>query len=79
MFSLVKKLLSIISDESKAWIQTYTGKKFYPLTATIDDIDIEDIAHSLSMQCRFNGHCYVFYSVAEHSVLIAENIPQQYN
>lgn len=50
------------------WIQTFTGKKFYPLEPKMEDICIEDIAHSLSMQCRFNGHCKQFYSVAQHSV-----------
>ena len=53
-------------------IQTFTGKEFYPLDAWPDDVDIADIAHALSMICRFNGHCREFYSVAEHSVLVAE-------
>lgn len=56
------------------WIETFTGKKFYPLNPRTEDICIEDIAHSLAMQCRFNGHTKVFYSVAEHSVLMAEEL-----
>ena len=54
------------------WIRTYTGKQFWPLMPRIEDIDIEDIAHSLSMQCRFGGHARYHYSVAQHCVLICE-------
>jgi hypothetical protein len=54
-----------------SWIQTYTGRQFYPLTARPIDIDARDIAHALSMLCRYGGHCNKFYSVAEHSVLMA--------
>ena len=53
------------------WIQTFTGRKFYPLNPRQEDIDIYDIAHSLANKCRFNGHCGNFYSVAEHSVLVS--------
>jgi hypothetical protein len=54
------------------WIQTYTGKKFYPFAPRPEDIDIADIAHALSMQCRYAGHTDRFYSVAEHCIHIAE-------
>lgn len=40
-------------------------------------ITITDIAHSLSMQCRFNGHIDKFYSVAEHSVIMARSLREQ--
>jgi len=57
---------------NEPWIQTYTGKKFYFLNPTPDMIDVEDIAHALSMQVRFGGHINKFYSVAEHSVYVSE-------
>ncbi len=60
-----------------SWIQTYTGRKFYPLDPRAEDIDIQDIAHSLAMQCRFNGHCREFYSVAEHSVRVSRILPAE--
>lgn len=56
---------------STEWIQTFTGKKFFPLNPRIEDIDIVDIAHSLSNICRFNGHIREFYSVANHSILVS--------
>ena len=57
-----------------AWIQTFTGKKFPLDTPDPAHIYIEDIAHALSLLCRFNGHCTRFYSVAEHSVHVAREI-----
>ncbi len=53
-------------------IQTFTGKKFYPLAPRAEDICIEDIAHALSRKCRFGGHTKMFYSVAQHCVLVSE-------
>ena len=50
------------------WIQTFSGRRFWPLEPDPKDVCIEDIAHSLSMLCRYNGHCRKFYSVAEHSL-----------
>jgi uncharacterized protein len=56
-------------------ILVHTDKFFPLLEPTVDDIDIEDIAHSLSHQCRFNGHTPVFYSVAQHCVIVAKSLP----
>ena len=49
-------------------IMTYTKKMFDPLHPNAELIDIEDIAHALSMLCRANGHFKSFYSVAQHSI-----------
>lgn len=51
-------------------IYTFTGGTIRPLAPSVEDINIADIAHSLSNQCRFTGHTSRFYSVAEHSVLV---------
>lgn len=53
------------------WMETYSGVAFEPFNPKKDQINIEDIAHSLSMQCRFNGHTTEFYSVAQHSVIVS--------
>lgn len=50
---------------------TSSGRRFWPADPRLDDICLDDIAHALSMQCRFAGHCRQFYSVAQHSVLVA--------
>ena len=59
------------------WIQTWTGKAFRPLQPDPGSIDIRDIAHALSLLCRFNGHCHQFYSVAQHSVAISHVVPAE--
>lgn len=52
----------------KRWLQSHSGKILDAENPTPEMIDIQDIAHALSMVCRYGGHCRDFYSVAEHSV-----------
>lgn len=58
-------------DKKGCWIETFTGKKFHVLDPKPEEIDILDIAHALSMQCRYSGHVKKFYSVAEHSTFVS--------
>lgn len=60
------------------WMQTYTGRQFFPTSPRTEDIDILDIAHALSLTCRYGGHVDRFYSVAEHSVLVSQNVPAEH-
>lgn len=58
-------------------IPTYTGKLIDLENLKLSDIDILDIATSLSNQCRFIGHSMQYYSVAEHSILGSDDIVLQ--
>lgn len=52
-------------------IETLNGHFVDPLNMDPADVRIEDIAHALSLQNRFNGYTSRPYSVAEHSVNVA--------
>jgi hypothetical protein len=62
------------------------GNWFITASGEIADIEyprrtvllLYDIARSLSMQCRFNGHVSSFYSVAQHSVHVSRLVTQRY-
>ena len=55
-----------------SYILTYRKIEFYPLEPNVEDIDIVDIAHALSLLCRANGHFKHFYSVAQHCLNCAK-------
>lgn len=50
------------------YITTYTKKHFTIMEPQMEDIDINDIAHALSLMTRANGHFSQFYSVGQHCV-----------
>lgn len=58
-------------NPDEPWIQTFSGRRFNPTNPVVDAIVIQDIAHALSLQCRFTGHVRQFYSIAQHCVLVS--------
>jgi 5'-deoxynucleotidase YfbR-like HD superfamily hydrolase len=66
------KEISVVKGDGK--IITHTGKWFDVLNPRPEDVDIEDIAHALSLLCRFTGHTSEFYSVAQHCVLVSDAV-----
>ncbi len=70
--SRIKVLTKRKKKYPQSIVETFTGVMFDVLNPESDKIRIEDMAHSLSNQCRYGGHCRKFYSVAEHSVLVMQ-------
>jgi len=66
----------IASLESPGFMFTYRGT-FDLLDPREEQVSIEDIAHALSMTCRFAGHVREFYSVAQHSVLVSKALDKR--
>jgi uncharacterized protein len=61
-----------------AWMGTWSGARFWPLDPHPRDFHLGDIAHHLSMTCRYGGAVQRFYSVAEHSVLVSLFVAPEY-
>lgn len=59
-----------------SWILTYSGRRFDLLEPTAAMISPADISHALARICRFNGHSRTHYSVAQHSCIVADLVPQ---
>jgi hypothetical protein len=63
---------------STFWYQTYTGIRFDLAEPTPEMVEIVDVAHHLSLLCRFNGAVRSFYSVAEHCVRASFHVDKRY-
>ncbi|MBS1157879.1 MAG: phosphohydrolase [Proteobacteria bacterium] len=59
------------------YVSTFLGNRFFLTRPRIDDVAIEDIAHGLAYQCRFNGQTQEFYSVAQHSLMVMHLVPEE--
>ena len=62
---------------SGGWFITHSGAQLVPENPDPANIHLEDIAHHLSMVCRFGGATPVFYSVASHSMYVADILPTE--
>ena len=58
-------------------ISTRSGRRLYLQNPNARQIHIDDIAHGLAHQCRFNGQTNKFYSAAQHSVMVASILPPE--
>ncbi len=54
--------------------KTYTGKYINVFKPRAEDICIEDIAHGLSIACRFGNQLPEFFSVAQHSEIMSRRV-----
>lgn len=61
--------------QAPTWIQTFSGRAFDLARPDPFAVRIEDIAHHLALLCRYTGACRQFYSVAQHSCMVAELLP----
>lgn len=59
------------------WMQTRSGRAFYPLDPQPEDIVLTDICHTLASEGRYANHTELFYSVAQHSMLVASILPDR--
>jgi hypothetical protein len=59
------------------YLQTVSGRWVNPFDPDPEQFDSGDIARALANQCRFGGHCRVFYSVAQHSVIVSHLVEER--
>lgn len=67
-----------MTEQSRPWIQTAFGGRVH-IPGFLESVDptefsIADIAYALAGQSRFNGNLRIKYSVAQHSVWVAERL-----
>jgi hypothetical protein len=67
----------VTSNVEEGFLPTCTGRRVHIADPLPDEIDIEDIAHGLSHVCRFAGHVPLYYSVAQHSLLVSELLDER--
>ncbi len=59
------------------YLQTVSGRWVNPFDPDPAQFDAGDIARALANQCRFGGHSRVFYSVAQHCVIVSRVVEER--
>ena len=59
------------------YLQTVSGRWVNPFDPDPEQLDAGDIARALANLCRFGGHSRVFYSVAQHSVIVSRLVEER--
>ena len=59
------------------FVETYSGVRFFPFDPHPSTIQIVDIAQGLSHTCRYSGQCQFYYSVAQHSLYVANELERE--
>jgi hypothetical protein len=59
------------------YLQTVSGRWVNPFDPDPEQLDAGDIARALGNQCRFGGHSRVFYSVAQHAVIVSQLVEER--
>jgi hypothetical protein len=62
---------------AQLWGETRTGRRYHPFAMTPEMVCLDDVVHSLSHTCRFNGHSRRFYSIAQHSMMVADLVEKE--
>jgi 5'-nucleotidase len=59
------------------YLQTVSRRWVNPFDPDPAQLDAGDIARALANQCRFGGHTRVFYSVAQHCVIVSRVVEER--
>lgn len=71
---MMRDILDKLSIYKKDVVLLTNGGTIHPLAPKMNEINIHDIATALSYNCRYNGHCNTFYSVASHSIAVSKEL-----
>lgn len=67
----------ICNENLDGTMRTYSGNKLSFINPTPDSINIKDISRGLAYKAHFAGQTHHFFSIAQHSMMVADLIPDR--